>query len=286
MALFGRLIKVEIVNGSGQAVTFDNVHISFQVRKSETEDSATIKIYNINETSKNLIGGGLTKSKLTLFAGYEEDNDLKQVYKGDVTYIEVVEDKPDSFVSIECNGGVNTKNNSRTSLSFSPGTSVKQVLNSVVKSFKGLSENPKIDISSVPDMSFLSGFSFNGSSPAALDKICKSLGLTWNIQNDGIKIYPLNGTSTVAIIKLSSESGLIGSPKRTKVTKTINDNPDGRDQLDGYEVKSLLLPVTIPGNRIEISSKSVSGVFKIISIAHDGDNIEADFISTIQVLTL
>ena len=281
MYKYGRLIQIQLLNvKTNKSVTIDNLHMSFIVKKSKTEDSAAITIHNPGSATLEMLKSKYADVKIIIMVGYQDEG-LSMIHKGDLLYAYNDSSPPDPYVSIESSSGIISKTNSKLSVSFKPGTSSLQILKGVVKSFKDLTNKENLQLSTTKPTTMLSGYTFVGNSRCAMDALCKSLGLTWNIYDDGIKVYPINKGDGSTIVVLDSSSGLLGSPKIIKAT----DDKYVKNQQ--YEVSSLLLAKTSPGNIIKVSTKKfTSGNLVVVSLEHKGDNYEGDFITTLQTEVL
>ena len=47
--------------------------------------------------------------------------------------------------------------------------------------------------------------------------------------------------------------------------------------VDGWRVKTLLMPMLNPGDRVKLESRTIKGVFRIQELKHTGDNWEGDW---------
>lgn len=93
------------------------------------------------------------------------------------------------------------------------------------------------------------------------------------------------------------DSGLIGFPERTreaarsKKQDTPNKKQDekfafDRQARDGWNVKSLLLPMVNPCDKIKLESVTVTNWFRVEKIKHSGDSHSGDWQSELHLVDL
>ena len=54
--------------------------------------------------------------------------------------------------------------------------------------------------------------------------------------------------------------------------------------VDGWRVKTLLMPMLNPGDRVQLESRSVKGVFRIQELKHKGDNWQGDWQTEMKLI--
>jgi hypothetical protein len=106
---------------------------------------------------------------------------------------------------------------------------------------------------------FSAGAALAGRSAPLMDRVCKSYGLEWSVQDGALQILErdvaLEGRT---VPKLTPQSGLIGSP-----------------QIDSKHVLSFecrLNTTLYPGAVVVIESQFVNGGFRLTDVEHEGDN--------------
>jgi len=100
-------------------------------------------------------------------------------------------------------------------------------------------------------------------------------------------------------IVISADSGLVGSPERERAAYEGNTEPkvpkkkskkapkgpnDPLKEFDGWKVKTLLLPQLNPGDRVQLETRDVNGVFRCDYIQHKGDSHDGDWESELKVV--
>jgi hypothetical protein len=102
---------------------------------------------------------------------------------------------------------------------------------------------------------------------------------------------PLGGITVPGFTPFSIEEMAAGETTVTPTTvtgKTAKKGKGGKgkvtDQYDGWNIKTLLMPMINPGDRIKLTSRFVTGVFRVHEIKHSGDSHGANWISEMKVV--
>lgn len=280
--LFDRLIKIQIITKTGKSYEFTDLHLSFTINKS-LENNATCKIYNLNQTTRNI----LTDNAITfrIYASYKSENmDPILIFEGDIYFINHNFGDTDIITSIESIDGMNFINDNKVSVSYSNKITLKTLLNDIAKQLK-LPLTIKTEAINFLDKALNKGYTANGSSKKILNEICKDAGLNWSIQNGKLKILNKDGNDNNLIYNLNLNTGLIGSPEKIKIQKKDTGKKTNEKIIFGWKVRSLLIPKAEYGNLIQVSSREIGAnkIFKIIDIVHNGDNYEDDFITELTL---
>lgn len=256
----------------------DVLHISFSVEKSNTEtpNNGKVQIWNLSPSSLNVLDG--KDCILELKAGYGNNRSI--ILVGNVvsaittldnadrmTEIEVVDGKvelSDTLISLSKNGIVNT----RTLYQEIADTMGVSIIFAEYLQF--------------PD--FPNGFSCIGSAKNALHKIAAACGHSFTIQNGVLQITMPGKQIQSSVYLLSSESGLIGIPK--KISLESKDENDKDKKETGYEIEYLLNGAIGINDIIRIESKALTGEFLVIKVTFDGDNLEGAWKCTAQVIAI
>ncbi len=167
------------------------------------------------------------------------------IFLGNVRDADSGFEPPNWITSLESGDGEKATRFSRINKSFAAGTSLATVLNEVAKSMDvGIGNVKKLAAKgSLLDAgdAFLNSVTVSGQSSKELDRIVKSAGLEWSIQDGVLQLLELSKPLADVSIVLKPDTGLIGSP-------TI-----GNDGI--IRVRSLLNSDIVPGRELEIESK-------------------------------
>ena len=287
MALFGRIIQIDIGKSGSIGKSFSDYHINFDIKKNEFgKEPNPCKVVISNLSSELCSYAFEEKQKLTVKAGYREEHGLEVIFTGDITYVENRILRPDISTIIDAGDANNSLRDSKLSISYNIGAQGFQVLKDVIDSFH-LPKKTNLQLIKIAKKVYNNGFSFNGATSTAMDKICKYLGLTWSIQNEEMKIYETYNNDRSLAIELNSETGLIGTPQRTKISSP-ESTTDKTKEIDGWSIESLLQPKAEPGGIILLSNglNRQKKKYKILTVHHTGDNMESDFKTILQAVEI
>ena len=246
------------------------LRVDFKVEKTiqSSPNKATVEIYNVkNETRSAMQENGAV---CIIEAGYVEN--FGQIFKGQLEYSNTVNNGTDWITSFQSSDGAVARRTSRINETFAPGSQIKAVLKSVAQSLrvemgnaseafdggdfrKGITE-------------FTKGVTLSGKSADILDKLTKTTGLEWSIQDGQLQVLKSGKTVERETEIVSVGSGMIGSPELGE-----------KNQL---KVTSLMRATFYPGQKIKISSKQFDGYFKIHSLTHRGSTWGNDWITEME----
>lgn len=256
--LYLRQVIVTVLPPVGEPKRISELRVKFRSIKNEESKPNTmeLEIYNLSETTRTSLEG--KKTSIILEAGYEDTTEV--IFTGNITKVVHEKDGPDIASKIELADGGNKYRNARISKGIPPGAKITQAIDELIKAMD-LTKGPIIGI---PKGQYANGLTMQGLAKDRLDEICKSNGLRWSIQDGSIQIIPEKKTTLDSVVIVSPDTGLIGSPNKTK---------------NGIEFKTLLQPVLKPGKRVKMESRFINGIFKISTVNHSGDSQEGDFIT-------
>lgn len=249
------------------------LHISFSIEKSNVESPNNAKIQVWNLSNKNL---KILESKdciVELKAGYGDSMAL--VLVGYVASAITTQDNADRMTEIEVVDGLAELRDTSVSISYNGKVNSKEL-------YKYIAGQMGLPIVFAKDLSYKTlpnGFSYVGKAKNALKKVSKCCKHSWTIQNHVLQITrPGRAISTKGYL-LSSDTGLIGIPKRITIGS-------GEEEQTGWEVEYLMNGAISINDIVKLKSDAASGYFLIYKITMDGDNMEGDWICTAQLLKI
>ena len=267
------VLDVEPEGGSGRRI--EQLRIKFNIEKTNdsSPNTARIEIYNLSDASRGILESG--KTRVILHVGYQDT--VEAIFSGDVSKLTHKNktktktknktlsvthhsDGPDVVTTIEVADGDNRYRNARFNSGFPPTTNLQVILDSCQTKL-GLAKGTQ---EGIPNKTYAHGFSHSGLVREALNDLCQANDLEWSIQNEKLQILPKSAASSEDEIYLTSDTGLIGSPNKT---------------AKGVEFVSLVQPRLIPGKKVSLSSRLVTGTFKLQKVVHRGDAHQGDFYS-------
>jgi hypothetical protein len=274
VAQYFRQVAVDIISPSSSKTTrIDNLRVSFKIEKTPDSEpnKGDITIYNLSEKTRSIFEE--KQVRIALYAGYIGTNpspilrtnlfsskEILGLFKGNVKKFEHAKEGPDILTKIECGDGDDNFIKKTFDKGYPPNTNLRTVFSDLSNAL-GLPNGSQIEI---PDQPISNGACFSGMVRDHLDNICNRFDLEWSIQDEGLQIVEKNGFTQDGIVFLNSQTGLVGSPKKTK---------------DGIEFNCLLQPVIKPGRRVKIESMFFNGNFIARNVYHDGDSHQGDFLT-------
>lgn len=248
--------------------------VSFKVERSHDSkaNKAQAQIWNLNEDTRGKISIPTLKPQFIIEAGYRES--FAQIFKGEAVEISTTRNMPGVVTTVKAQDGFRASKQ-RISKSFSPGTEVGDIIADVMGSLKinaskGLARARSGDLTGGIKQIF-NGLTVSGNSKEELDKLAKTYGFDWSIQDDELQVLlPEEATPEVAVV-MTPSTGLIGSP-----TRVLDDKRPKKNIVRG---RSLLIPAIKPGRLIQLDSLEISGSFRTLTVMHTGQSDGGDFFS-------
>lgn len=237
-----------------------DVTIEFQIdrRSLASSQQATFRVLNLNDQTRGMIEKdpyAWTQSRaIQFFAGYQGEAPIPMVFNGRVT--QAVSYKPERgtepILEITAYDGGFSMTNGFISQTIAGGTSVRQLLASVAGQLPGTTGSPII-----------------GSFPGILSRGAVLFGNTWKvlleysnglatIDNGQVKILNPNEVVTAPIPVINSDTGLLGSPRRSPT---------------GLEFDLLFTPQMTLGQILQVESivnPKYNGPYKVMAFNHRG----------------
>jgi hypothetical protein len=258
--LFNRVVRVEVGLPGQPGRAWEGLRVGFTVKKSDgrTPNKAEITIYNL--TADSSAAFQQKNAVVRLLAGYGAPSEL---FMGDIDRAIRNASGVDSVTKVEAADGGRKFRQAWISKTFAAGTTSDQVLRELATA-AGLSLGY---VSPLPTVHLTSGLTLNGSVKDSLDVLVKTVGADWSIQDGELQVLLPTATTGEEAVVISPDTGLIGSPVRTK---------------DGIEVVSLLQPTLRPGRRFQLTSRDFKGIYRAKYVEHTGDSgWEYDFYTKI-----
>lgn len=269
--LFDRVYSLQI-----EDMHLSGLNISFEVKRSlsaKVANSAEIKVFNLSENSRKKLQA-MRDVFVSLEAGYAQGSSL--IFRGDLREAWSSKDGNEWTTLITSDDAAKARKKKRINQSFPAGTSVATVITACAKALQvGLGNVTKkaagATLWNVTPASFHTGYVASGDALSQLDRVCRSCGLEWSIQDNQLQLLDRGAPLEEKGILLSPSSGLVGSPELGK----------------GGVVRctTLMIPGVYPGRRVQLESEHVSGVYRVETTHHkaefEGDSWGADIELTI-----
>jgi len=265
--LGGTLVSSETTDGARNEI----LRVTFNIERDggKSPNTAEIAVYNLAEATRAKVGekGILT----TLEAGYSGQSST--IFSGKLEAGKSVRDGVDWITSFQSTDGGKELREGRINLSF------EKV--SVAGAFERVAESLGLGLGNAREQiakgnirgaltDFANGMVLSGSSKKELDRLAKTYGYDWSIQNGQLQLLgPTDAIEPNDAIVLDSDSGMIGSPE------------SGEDGI--VEVRALLIPQLEPGRVVALSSEQVSGFYRTEKVAYNGDTHGTDWFADLEL---
>jgi hypothetical protein len=244
-----------------EALHIAQLDITFQIKRSlsaKVANSAEIKIYNLSPDSRQKLQA-MRDVFVSLEAGYAGGRSL--IFRGELREAWSARDGNDWVTSIGAGDAEKPRKKARVNKSFPAGTSASTVITHCAQALQvGLGNVTKqaalAKLWNVSPSVFSCGYVASGDALSQLDRICRSCGMEWSIQDNQLQLLergkPLQETGIV----LTESSGLVGSPELGKGGVV--------------RCRTLMIPGLYPGRRVELKSRALSGVYRVETTHHRG----------------
>jgi len=255
----------------------DGLRVQFKVEKTLTKNpnTAHITISNLSEDTRRKMRK--RHAEVVLSAGYTDT--VAQIFSGTARTTDHVRKEASWETVIQCGDGEVQFRAARVSQSFGPGTKVADVIAAIARS-TGLKLGNALEQAQSGGFrgsleQFAQGFVAHGKAATQLDKILRSAGFDWSIQDGALQFLRATETAKNQAVLLTEGTGLIGSPE--------HGTPDKKGKPSVLKAKALLQPTLKPGGRVEIRSRAIAGAqFRIEKVTHTGDTGGGDWYSEIE----
>ena len=270
MRLFKRNIQLLIGKIGEVGKLLEGVRISFDIEMNDnrTTNTGNIDIYNLSQETIGLLEQ--KDASCILKIGYD-DKELSTLFIGNIVEFEHEFTGSDTITKVTCKDGYIPLTEKKLSLSFAADSTSKQIIDKIVSELN----LTKGDYSKIPSYVYKQGFSFVGSPGRALELVLSRIGYEWTIVNNVLVISKENESNNQTIMQLlSAETGLLDKPKRfkDKQIRIIKTSTTKKNKLlDGWKIKSLIIPSIQPKSLIKVESEELNGIFLVKTVRFTGD---------------
>lgn len=295
MRLFDRQIRVAIGEGGGSgfeigaaAVNGIPIHIKFSCEKSDVESPNTgkVSIWNLNREHT----AELEKKDCVVIVSAGYGGSLSKAFSGTVTHASTTKEGADQMTEIELADGMVELRDTNISLSYAEGTKTDVIYNEIASSM-GLPFANSPGALELPTL-LSNGFSFVGSAKNLLKRLTRMDGTNWTIQDGILQLTKPGEPISLDCYELNAGSGLIGMPKRVSLSASSGSGkgselsaPAGEETAQlGWEITYLMNLAIGVNSYVHVTSKMVTGYFRVQKVAIEGDNYEGDFLCRATIL--
>jgi hypothetical protein len=268
MTLFGRRCRVQV-----DSLGLEGFDVRFEISKSlapKTPNAAELQIWNLSAAHRKQLQE-LEKVYVSLEAGYESGISL--LFRGDLRDVVSGKQGPDWVTTITSDSSRRARKQ-RLVRSFAPGSSVSSVLQTAAKAMgvrlgNTAARTVSARIAGTQAEKFWNGYAMAGAIDEELDRLARSCGLEWSIQDDELQFLDYGAPLAELAVKLTSDTGLLGSPE-----------PGNKGIV---EARCLILPDLYPGRRVEMQSEHVRGMYRLETTKHTGSTFSEEWFCDMQL---
>ena len=269
--LWGRIWSLQVddleIGGVAPGVSgvgMSGMAVDFTVRKSlrREPNEAEISIWNLSPEHRAELAGAEAGADTILRVGYLGTG-LGQIFSGDLRASPAEWEGPQVRVTLEGSDGGTAYRSARIQRSFAPGSSVYTVLSAAVDALgvgRGNLDSLRDQIRlTATGATYPGGTTLSGPARDEVSRIVRGCGGSWSIQN-GVFRLRLSGPSQARALRISPQTGLIGSP--TQATDR------GQTTVSAHV---LMLPGMYPGRVVQLESREITGAYEIHRVEYHGE---------------
>lgn len=254
--------------------------VRFDVSKSldREPNKASIRICNLSPSHREALEQA-DEPLVQLVAGYTHGDLHDVIFMGDARDVTSAQEETEIWTTIESEDGGHSYRTSRITSSFDAGVSLATVIAACVTAL-GVGAGNSRSVAEGAELAaggtvFPDGLALEGPAWRSLDMVCRSARLRWSVQNGVLQLRPRRRAAMTRAIRLSSQTGLIGSP-----TRSSRDARSGRVTV---EARSLLMPGLFPGRVVAVESVAVEGNWLCQSVRYIGDSTATDWYAALTL---
>lgn len=266
--LFSRALRLEVdslrIDSEAGKLGLD---VAFEVERDAKPypNNCAIRIWNLSKEHRDKLSEK-PEATVRLSAGYGTAEDAQQIFFGTLRRARTTREPPDYLTALDSGDGEKEFLTRSISKSWAFGTPIATVLKDIAGELGlGLGNVPTLAISARTAAGAVlnSPLTVSGSVCDELAAFCRSVGLSYSIQDQTVQLLSLDrpynpGTAVL----LTPETGLIGEPRldvdrETKKTLVV--------------CRALLQPEIVPGRLFIVNSDALQGTFAARKTRHSGE---------------
>lgn len=268
--LFGRIARVTVGPGGGQGRSWaggfvDNgLRLAFEVKRDTKREpsKAEVTLYNLNATSRSWCRR--EGQRVVVEAGYK--GTVQTLFVGNISDSSVRRDQADVLLSMEAGDGEEFFRQNMLSVCLPGGATFQQLLNELdAKLFdEGQLDGMSVRLTQEQlNSSATQGLSVDGFTRDVVDRLCRSMGAEWSIQNNVLEIVnagqPAEGEGVIA--------------RELYTVEELKRNQTSGNGKAGYKIALPLDGAIQPGRLVQIAG--VDGWWRATKVEHAGDTHDA-----------
>jgi hypothetical protein len=267
MEMFGRRAVLQM-----GTVEVDGLRVAFRIARDNKPEpnQGEVSVWNLSRNTRAKLAD--QEVPVGLQVGY--GGEISQLFSGDIPAdgISTVREGPDWVTTFRAGDGEKAYRTARIQESFGKGTKLADVLKKAAKQMgvgvgNALSKLADGDLEGAVTEMF-GGAVLSGPVPRELDRLLRSYGYEWSIQDGQLQVVERDGHTDDEAVLLRPDTGLIGSPEPGK---------------NGFtKIRSLLQPQILPRRRVKLETASFDGFFVVAKVTHTGDTYGPEWYSEFE----
>lgn len=249
-----------------------DLDIAFEVDRTgkAKPNTADITVYNAGEATRNE-WRTVKNPTVRLDVGY--DGEFATIFTGAADFVTSAKKDADIETTIRAGDGEKELRAARIAKQVPEKVKPEEILRAVAETLGVKPGNLNSAIAKLSQRGlgsmFSAGAALSGASADIMDRVCASYGLEWSVQDGALQILERDtAVDGKTVIKLSKDTGLIGSP-------TV-------DSKGVVSFDCLLNPLLKPGGVVVLESLFVRGGFRVTNVKHAGDNFGGKWESSVH----
>lgn len=121
---------------------------------------------------------------------------------------------------------------------------------------------------------FATGLTLEGPSQKELTRLLAPRGFKWSIQDSKLQILRDTDVRTDEAVLIIADTGMIGSPE--------SGAPKNPGDVPILTVSTLIDPRLVPGVRMRVESRNISGLYRVEQVRHVGDTHGDDWTTRVE----
>lgn len=261
--LLGRKYRLTFGKPGARGRVVSGLDLSFDVEKT-TEykpNTATITVYNLSRENRSALEE--SDVQITLEAGYEGQFGI--IFVGNDLLVQTRKLGVDYETTIKSRDGGVQISDTAINLEIPAGELLEDTIRAGVKVWdKGMGR--EVELKKLPKKKAKKAKSISKPVAEMLNLLLEPEGFEWSIQDGEFRVVEKTKGSEETVYVLGSNSGLIGSPEKTKFKL-----PGEKTDIDGISFTCLLNPQVTPLRRVKLEGLNVKGLYKITRVRYVGD---------------
>ncbi|WP_158651950.1 phage protein [Lysinibacillus sp. UBA5994] len=263
----------------GREIT-DPLTIKFSVPFGDNEkvDTIDIQVYNLKDETINSIS---TNQAAILSAGYIDDNGV--IFSGSLKKKETKWEGLDKITTFKCIDCSLDYTNGVVKRTYGRNTHASLILRELARD-AGLAIG---DIDLPIDFIYRSGKTLNGKIKFQIAEIAKDCKAKQYVNKNRLYVRDRAKGDKIGL-DISKETGLIDEPEEVeeevKDEKKSKSKSPKKKKLKGYKIKLLLNHKITTDVIIKLTSRKVSGVFRVSKGEHKGDTSGTEYYTVCEVV--